>query len=392
MGTTSINRKHFNPGIKHKLFQNFRRYKKGNSVSGKDSNLIITPVEQQFLQGDFICTKKIIDINKVLLKHLRNKTLYNKFDENSIIENPYLFFQEGLNLYFKDTAPDRNALFDSSQIIIFEENEKIFITPDDSYGHNVFVFELCMLDIIDYNEDLRKLMLYLFALVYKTNFFQDVSNTTEFDMIEDEFTPDLNEGENVDQWLEENEIDSEHYNDIVEEIKSYKEGNFRKLFNEMTKISCSKKHSSIIKEIKEIFSGIILDSDYKNELQNLLDIIFDNYSRLDWNDLKFLYGFQSKINSIIRDDHKYCDKHGEMIEYNVFMYDIDTGFINQYSDWVDTNMNEMFYQPYFIPTCFSEDGSEKDYEDTLDSAINIFQSVLDIEKLIYGKYRENIDR
>jgi hypothetical protein len=374
MESTSRNWQYFDPGIKHQLFESFRRYKTNNSVSKNNNALVISSVEQQILQGIPIDNNSILEINKVLLKYLQNNTLYNKFDESYMINNPYGFFQEGLNLFFKDYNPSDSYSYEG-EIYICKLNDKIYITPDDAYGYQPYVFELCMIhDTKDY-KPYNDLVINIFALIYKTGMFSYYTDTKVFDLIESEYY--VNEKGKPEAVMD--DVDEEDLVEVIKTIENYKTGYYRELMDIV--INFSEKNSS--ETIKVNLLSLIDETDETNLFINDLISILDN---INWKHVKEFVEFQHLSYDILDDEkQKYQDRYSHIMNYNKFEYDVEGNLEQSFNSFDESDLNESFYQPYLIPFCFSKDGKSIDYGNVLDNLMNLFNLVLQIERYIYAQ-------
>jgi hypothetical protein len=373
----------FDVGVKHKLFQNFRRFKENNSVSKNDNALTISSVEVQLLQGISIDNKAINDINIVLQKHLQNRTLYNKFTDDYRINNPYAFFQEGLNLYFKDTANDRGSFYDSSRIYIAKIKDSIYITSDDSYGHCCYTFETSMLDITKEmkNKYYYEFILHLYALAEKTGYIQDYTNQQTFEMVKEDLVPPEDEKCRED-WNTYSELDEDDILHNIAEFDSYENGHYNDLYNLIKKYS-KKSRKHILDKITE------LSLKFTGELRNDGLKIVNIYNSINKKHLSFLYQFQNMIYDIIDiNEDKYSDKHSHIIEFNCFLYDSNGRIEENINQYDQNTFNEVWYHPYYIPTCFSEDGSEVEYDVVLKSLLEIFDTIINVIRTIYEEYEK----
>ena len=376
MESTSRNWQDFDPGIKHQLFENFRRYKTNNSVSKNNNALMISSVEQQILQGISIDNNSILEINKVLLKYLQNNTLYNKFDESYMMNNPYGFFQEGLNLFFKDYNPSDSYTYDE-QIYICKINNKIYITPDDAFGYQPYIFELSIFDDIQENVFYKNIMINLFALILKTKMFNYYTDTQVFEQIENDHS--FNEKGEIESVFEE-EYDHENLIKLMSYVEEYKSGHYRDLMNNVIEFS----NKNTIESIK---SNLLLFFDEANDnLKEKLQYIINFINKTDWKLIDEFVDFQTFTFDIIDSrEMKYEERYNHIIDYNKILYDCNGMLEEYYNQFDESGLNESWYQPYLIPFCFSKDGENIDYGHVLDNLMNLFNSILEIERYIYAQ-------
>lgn len=364
----------FDVGVKHKLFKSFRKFKEDNSVSKNDNAIKITPVEQQILQGLFINQNSLLEINEVLLQTLKDETLYEKFDDKYMQENPFDFFQGGLNLFFKNRNDERK-LSDDELVHICKINGNIYIVPDDSYYYQNVILELSMLDLCIEYPTYRKLFLILFALAYKSGMFDYLADSYFFEMVKEEYE---NANDEYGRELDEEEvIEGKRY------IKEYESGSYRKLMNEVKKMS-KKEWDDLVAMFYDFYNKCDLNTIMiGDEIKRLL-------SSFTWEDLKFFSDFQHLTFQILDpDNEKYEDRRQHLMEYNTFQYEMSNPieeYVNQSNDSV---LNETWFQTYLIPYCFSKDKAKMDYMDTFDNFYKFLVEIITLERYVYRKYGEN---